>query len=169
MLYARELAALAQGLDATAFERQMGPFALMQRPAPDERAEQALKVGAGRTALQPALRLKGAPDAVDFGDLWVATLPPPGADGQLELIIGRAPDCDLVVDDDAVSKRHAVIRWRKDEGLLTELGSSNGTFINGHRLKDFWPLKDGNQVGVGRSHFIYLLAATLHRRLRSLR
>lgn len=167
MLQVRELAELAQRLDAAAFSRQMGPFALVRRPTPDSRPPASLESGTVSTNLNPVLKLKGHGATVDFGDLTVALLPPMG-DGESELTIGRAIDCDVVVDDASVSRKHAVIRWSGEHGVLVELGSSNGTFINGHRMKERWTLRDGDNVAIGDSAFTYLLTPSLHARLRRL-
>ncbi len=100
------MAELARCLDVSSFAAQMGPFALMQRPGNDIRAEKGRLVTVG---LPASLRAK-APAPVEFEELMVATLPPPLPDGTLELVIGRSPDADLVVEDPAVSSRHAAIR-----------------------------------------------------------
>ena len=48
--------------------------------------------------------------------------------------IGRADDCELVIDDPRVSRRHAEIRPSGPDYLLVDLGSTNGTLVNGHRV-----------------------------------
>lgn len=48
--------------------------------------------------------------------------------------IGRGPECDLVVDDERVSRRHAVLRWRCPDWWLVDLGSKNGTAVEGRPL-----------------------------------
>jgi len=108
MFSARELAELVVQLDERAFVKQMGPFVLMQRPAPEAREEKARADKGGATMQNPVLKLRGDRATVDFGDLMIATLPPPGTDGKMQLVIGRSPDCDLVVLDTSVSKQHAI-------------------------------------------------------------
>ena len=162
----RLLSELARTMNEAAFAKQVGPFALMQREARESRVEESNKLGAGSTALQPAVKLKPVGSVVDFGDLIVATLPPPLPDGQLELVIGRAPDCDLVIEDAAISKRHAVIRWNGSEAVISELGSANGTFINGHKMKEQWTLRNADQVRLGESTFTFLLAKELYARVK---
>src|SRR5688572_188281 len=105
----------------------------MQRP----RLESAEKEHAAwfhRTAALPPATVKGPPPPVDFEELLVATLPPAEADGTMRLTIGRSPDCDLVLHDPAISARHAAIAWDGERGTLQELGSSNGTYLNGIKL-----------------------------------
>lgn len=51
-----------------------------------------------------------------------------------ELNIGRHPDCGLRLDDDRISRRHAVVRPDGDGWVVEDLGSSNGTFYNGSRV-----------------------------------
>lgn len=54
--------------------------------------------------------------------------------GQRTLSIGRLAECDIVVNDSNVSRRHAEI-WRTAEGVaIRDLQSTNGTFVNGHKI-----------------------------------
>lgn len=165
VLRIRELADLARTLDAYTFAAQMGPFVLMQRPTPESLKHPAARDWQLNTAQLPAVSVKGPPVPVDFEELLVATLPPVGADGTLQLIIGRSPECDLVLDDPAASSRHAAIRWDGKAGVLQELGSSNGTFLNGIKLGMYAALRTGDTIAFGRSNFIYLLTGELHARL----
>jgi hypothetical protein len=69
----------------------------------------------------------------DPGPLVVAE---PPHDAALEgLVIGRNPDCDLVVMDPTVSRRHAELRRENGRWILADLGSSNGTRVNGWRVR----------------------------------
>lgn len=165
MLRIRELADLARKLDAQAFEEQMGPFALMQRPTPESLKHKSARGWDLATAQLPAVSVKGPPAPIDFEELLVATLPPPAPDGSLQLIIGRSPECDLVLDDPAASQKHAAIRWDGRHGVVQELGSSNGTFLNGIKLGMYAALRTGDTIAFGRSNFIYLLTGELHARL----
>jgi hypothetical protein len=168
MFSVRELAELVRRLDEVTFTQQMGPFALMQRPPPDEKFENARADLGTETRLQPVFKLRGVPSTVDFGDLIIATLPPPQDDGSMQLVIGRAPDCDLVVHDTSISKRHARVVWNGKVAVLEELGSVNGTFVNNLKMKDRWTLRDGDQLTFGESHFLFLSAHSLHFRLRTM-
>jgi adenylate cyclase len=50
------------------------------------------------------------------------------------LIVGRAPTCDLSVADPTISRRHAELVCEEDQVTLRDLGSSNGTFVNGRKI-----------------------------------
>ncbi len=166
MLRVRELAGLARRLDVRAFSGQMGPFALMQRPSSDA-SGRGLRLA---TVGLPQQVLEKLPSPVEFEELMVAILPPPQSDGTMELTIGRSSECDLVVADQAVSSRHAAIRWDGERAVIVDLGSANGTFVNGKKLAGYAALANGEQMGFGRAHFIFLSAAELHARiLRSIR
>jgi hypothetical protein len=70
-----------------------------------------------------------------------------------DLTVGRGVDCDITVDSEHVSRRHAHIVSR-DAGLFIEdLGSTNGTFVNG-KLIEKSPLKPGDIVAFGKRKFL---------------
>jgi hypothetical protein len=50
------------------------------------------------------------------------------------VLIGRSSACQLVLGDDTVSRRHAELRIERGRWLLRDLGSSNGTWVNGRRV-----------------------------------
>lgn len=62
--------------------------------------------------------------------------------------IGRWEDNDVVVDDRWVSRYHARIVRKDDRYLIEDLGSKNGTFVNGRRIAEPTVLSDGDQVQV---------------------
>jgi pSer/pThr/pTyr-binding forkhead associated (FHA) protein len=70
----------------------------------------------------------------------------------LQLKIGRSPSCDITINDIAVSREHAEI-FHDDDGntFLTDLNSSNGTFVNGKRLEGSTLLKFNDIVKIGNS------------------
>lgn len=67
------------------------------------------------------------------------------------ILIGRAPSCTLVLDDDYSSSRHARIFPSGDQWVLEDLGSTNGTFIGTSRVTAPTPLTPGLQVRIGQS------------------
>jgi ABC-type multidrug transport system ATPase subunit/pSer/pThr/pTyr-binding forkhead associated (FHA) protein len=68
-----------------------------------------------------------------------------------EIIIGRDPNVDLTIPSPAVSRRHARLTRQGEGYLLEDLGSSNGTFLNGERLGEPRLLKSGDQVRLGQA------------------
>jgi len=142
----------------------MGPFVLMQRPDTRPRVPSGDDWMSG-TAPLPSATVRPALEPIDFQDLLIGTLPPPQKDGSLQLVVGRAPDCDVIVPDPAVSLKHAAILWDGRSGLLRELGSANGTFLNGIRIGSRAVLRTGDELSFGQSHFVYLLSGELHARL----
>jgi len=70
------------------------------------------------------------------------------------LTIGRLAECDIVVDDKGVSRRHAQIRTKDGASTLTDLGSTNGTSLNGKPVQSR-PLNDGDRITVGTTVIEY--------------
>lgn len=66
-----------------------------------------------------------------------------------ELKIGRLPHNDIVIDDLSVSREHAVLIFSENEYVVTDLDSSNGTFVNGNRVKGGRELKRNDILKVG--------------------
>jgi diguanylate cyclase (GGDEF)-like protein len=66
------------------------------------------------------------------------------------ILIGRDPECDLVLTDALVSSRHAMLEDRGDSWALVDLGSTNGTSVNGEKGKEF-VLSRNDKIGFGRT------------------
>lgn len=64
--------------------------------------------------------------------------------------IGRAPDCTVAVRDVLLSRRHCLIEPLLDRWVISDLGSKNGTFIEGQKI-DRKTLEDGDVVRIGRT------------------
>jgi len=64
--------------------------------------------------------------------------------------IGRLPDCWLTIDDDLASRQHARFHIAGPTAVLVDLGSRNGTFVNGQRIVGRRTVHDGDKVRVGR-------------------
>ncbi len=73
-----------------------------------------------------------------------------------EIIVGRSSDVDMVLIEDMVSRRHARIECANDISI-EDLGSTNGTFVNGERIKRT-SLKEGDRVLIGTSIIKVVLA-----------
>jgi hypothetical protein len=63
--------------------------------------------------------------------------------------IGRAPDCDCHLVEPSVSRRHAQLRRVDETWLLRDLGSSNGTRLNGLRVTEEIEVRPGDQLSLG--------------------
>jgi Domain of unknown function (DUF1707)/FHA domain len=68
-------------------------------------------------------------------------------------VIGRSPECDLVLTDTTVSWRHAELRQTAGNWVITDLDSTNGTHINGWRAGDGFTVRAGDWVRFGRARF----------------
>lgn len=70
-----------------------------------------------------------------------------------ELVVGRDPDCGIPFGDGSVSHRHCRIFLAHDVVYLEDLGSQNGTFVNGSRLEMARALRSGDEIRVGDAAF----------------
>jgi hypothetical protein len=77
--------------------------------------------------------------------------------GPAGVTIGRSRQCDIVVDDPNVSRQHAEIRPRGGSWVLTDLGSTNGSVLNGRRVESTEVLKPGDEIEVGTSTMTFEL------------
>ena len=73
-----------------------------------------------------------------------------------KITIGRDSSNDISINNQLCSRRHAVIQKIKDGFFISDLGSTNGTYINGSRIKaDQWiRLKRGDVITVGKAEII---------------
>jgi hypothetical protein len=69
-------------------------------------------------------------------------------------VVGRGQDADLRLADTGVSRRHIEIRFDGQTAALHDLGSTNGTIVNGHRVQS-WQLADGDVIRIGHSVLVY--------------
>ena len=165
MITTRELREMAARTTLEEFQRRLGPFVLIQRPPKSVIALAAARMGNGQT-----MRAERAPKAeksmsliLSFDELVTASLP------QLRtidaLMVGRLADCDLVVENPSVSKRHALISWvgTDQHATVKDLGSANGTRIDevpiGEREA---ALHDGDVLTFGDADFWFHLTPSLY-------
>jgi diguanylate cyclase (GGDEF)-like protein len=81
--------------------------------------------------------------------------PLPAAEGEGECVIGRVDDVAIPMDSDSVSRRHARVAPAKGGFVLEDLGSTNGTFVNDHKVNRV-TLKDGDVVRIGAAMLKFL-------------
>jgi hypothetical protein len=67
-----------------------------------------------------------------------------------QIVVGRSSDLDMVLVEDMVSRKHAKITCSDGKILIEDLGSTNGTFVNGEKIKQA-RLKEGDRVLIGTS------------------
>ena len=124
------------------------------------RAEQTLDEdrGDGTRVLRP-LEV-AAPDANDPTFAWLVAF-----DGKMrgkvfdllrgQNLIGRGGQCHIVVTDDFVSEFHAAVREKDGRFVFWDLGSANGTTVNGEEVTAARALTDGDRITLGKQVFIF--------------
>jgi hypothetical protein len=71
--------------------------------------------------------------------------------GPAGVTIGRSRQCDVVLADPNISRQHAEIRPRGGAWVLTDLGSTNGSLLNGRRIEGPEVVRPGDQIEIGTS------------------
>lgn len=97
---------------------------------------------------------RGAPSQPEKPFTLVVTAGPPELAGvriplDSRVRIGRAPGSELVIADDFVSTQHAQVVPEPDGPVLEDLGSTNGTLVNGVRARGPVALQPGDEIEVG--------------------
>ena len=116
----------------------MGPVEVELRPDPGVKRGRAAVVASYKEAEGPT----GATLSLSDGRTIEVT-------GE-RAVIGRLPDCEVVIDDGSVSRRHAEIRWDGRGYVVTDLGSTNGSLLNEAPVRES-KLKLGDVLTVGRT------------------
>jgi len=75
-------------------------------------------------------------------------------------VIGRGADADIMLDDAGVSRRHAEVTLVDGKPRVVDLGSTNGTFVDGERVHA-GPLLDGSVITVGRTRIVVHLSGSV--------
>ena len=70
-------------------------------------------------------------------------------------ILGRDPEARVVIDAPDVSRQHARIAVQGEEASIEDLGSKNGTFVGGKRVEEPTPLRDGDEITLGRTRLVF--------------
>ncbi|MET1065632.1 MAG: DUF3662 and FHA domain-containing protein [Arthrobacter sp.] len=73
------------------------------------------------------------------------------------IILGRSSEADILIDDSGVSRRHLEIRTGPAAAHAVDLGSTNGSYVNGHKIVGSSELADGSTITMGRTKIIYRL------------
>lgn len=76
--------------------------------------------------------------------------------------IGRSKKCDIYIPDPYLSKQHARIFFKDAEFYIEDLGSTNGTNVNGKKLGTRpLKLKDSDKISIGHMHFLFIDSSKL--------
>jgi pSer/pThr/pTyr-binding forkhead associated (FHA) protein len=136
------VAVLRRDLFGTQVTRRQTPAqpsrAPRRRPAPAPAAPPA-----GPAGNNPAPRTL----VVTEGSLRGTTI----ALGQAPILVGRAPECTLVLEDDYASGRHARFSLQAGTWVLEDLGSTNGTYLGRTKVSAPVPVGPGTPVRIGRT------------------
>lgn len=79
---------------------------------------------------------------------------PPG-----DTLIGRSPECLITLEDPLVSRRHARIRIDEGSASFEDLGSRNGSRINGRIVTERTRLEEGDRIRIGALELVYCLSS----------
>src|SRR5688572_355783 len=69
--------------------------------------------------------------------------------------IGRAQDNDIVINNLALSRRHAEVACKNGRFAVADLGSQNGVFVNSERIRSARVLSDSDTITLGTYHFVF--------------
>jgi pSer/pThr/pTyr-binding forkhead associated (FHA) protein len=160
---------LASG--ALSFARAHG-YALRERPRVTLQPDTTLRPGEAEvdTVVSPVVEAPTGADLADSGtrvfevpvvrapDIVIEVREPGRAARRIPMSgspvrIGRAPECELVLKDSLVSRKHARLHARDGVVVLTDLGSTNGTRVNGHRVTEL-VLGEGDRIQIGETSLV---------------
>jgi pSer/pThr/pTyr-binding forkhead associated (FHA) protein len=96
----------------------------------------------------PSTAAQGAPYLTDAAGRQFSLADQP-------IILGRSEKCAVYVADPRASRRHAEIAWDGEVSTLSDLGSANGTFLNGRRVANAETLRDGDEIVVASAVFTF--------------
>jgi hypothetical protein len=77
--------------------------------------------------------------------------------GPSGVTLGRSRECDIVLQDPNVSRKHAEVRPRGGSWVVADLGSTNGSRLNGHPIQGSEVVKPGDQIEVGSTRLTFEL------------
>jgi FHA domain len=130
----------------------------LRRTAPDPAVRPPHAAYEGATGMHPAGAVLANGDG-GHPRLRVATAAglPSGAAYDLSdgALLGRGDQADIVLEDAFASTRHARLVPQGDVIVLEDLGSTNGTYLNGESLHGAQPLHPGDRIRIGDSEFVF--------------
>jgi len=75
-----------------------------------------------------------------------------------QFLVGRSRKCNLCAGTDSISRQHCVITRADTRVFIEDLGSRNGTFVNGNRIDKPLQLKSGDEIAVGPLRFLVAIS-----------
>src|SRR5271168_4120807 len=112
----------------------------MNPDLPAEASRNRTQISDGETSVARRIRIRGINGDIE-GKVW---------ESDSLLRAGRLATLEMVLDDTSVSRRHAEIRSTPQGWRVRDLGSTNGTYVNGNRLEPGeWPLRANDIVRCG--------------------
>jgi len=73
-------------------------------------------------------------------------------------VIGRGSDADITVDDSSISRKHVEVLWDGKRGQVNDLGSTNGSLLNGEKVNKA-PLAPDSIIDIGRTRIVFRVVA----------
>lgn len=122
---------------ADLFGTRSAKAARAERPSRPVKQPRASKRGRGEPSMAVVVRGATAGTQVPLGDK--------------PIVIGRGSECEIPVDDEYVSTRHAVLRKQGHVWYAEDLGSTNGTFVSESRIHGPTAIGPGTQVRIGKT------------------
>jgi hypothetical protein len=124
-------------------------------PPPHPRRTAHLLLGRPPVRRRPARAVEAAREHAAYRRAWPS--PKVGSRGRSSrsppagILVGRNPECSLVLDDDFTSGRHLRLFLREGSWWVEDLGSTNGTFLDAARLTTAQPVGVGSVLRIGRT------------------
>ncbi len=141
-------------------ERQSAPALVVEEPAAPVERPRTARAKPARKPITPATAWEGngatqvipAVEAAEHDLAWQTIVLKAGNREreftQGRVIVGRAKDVDFRVDDSNVSRRHAAIFWSEGSVVIEDLGSTNGTMVNGYPISKT-VIRSGDVIVIG--------------------